>query len=92
VSGIWLRRDNSEINSRHHAKVYGMASVGSPLMSAPHLDTRVIGAAKHILFSPYPGFYTKFLKHGSLLGLHCHCERGACHRPATSAGPVGSSQ
>jgi len=69
VSGIWLRCDNPEINKRHHAKVYGMASVGSPPMSVPHLDTRVIGSQHSILFGPYAGFSTKFLKHGSLLDL-----------------------
>src|SRR6201998_1582254 len=30
VSGIWLRCDDPEINKRHHAKVYGKASIGSP--------------------------------------------------------------
>jgi malate dehydrogenase (quinone) len=69
VSGIWLRCDNPEINKRHHAKVYGKASVGSPPMSVPHLDTRVIGGKHSILFGPYAGFSTKFLKHGSLLDL-----------------------
>ena len=37
VSGIWLRCDDPAINKRHHAKVYGMADVGSPPMSVPHL-------------------------------------------------------
>ncbi len=69
VGGIWLRCDNPEINKRHHAKVYGKASVGSPPMSVPHLDTRVIGGKHSILFGPYAGFSTKFLKHGSLLDL-----------------------
>jgi malate dehydrogenase (quinone) len=69
VSGIWLRCDNPEVSKRHHAKVYGKASVGSPPMSVPHLDTRVIGGKHSILFGPYAGFSTKFLKHGSLLDL-----------------------
>jgi malate dehydrogenase (quinone) len=69
VSGIWLRFDNPEINKRHHAKVYGKASVGSPPMSVPHLDTRVIGGQRSLLFGPYAGFSSKFLKHGSLLDL-----------------------
>ena len=37
VSGIWLRCDVDAISHRHHAKVYGKASVGSPPMSVPHL-------------------------------------------------------
>jgi malate dehydrogenase (quinone) len=69
VSGIWLRCDDPAINKRHHAKVYGKASVGSPPMSVPHLDTRVIGGQHSLLFGPYAGFSSKFLKHGSLLDL-----------------------
>jgi malate dehydrogenase (quinone) len=69
VSGIWLRCDDPAVNKRHHAKVYGKASVGSPPMSVPHLDTRVIGGKHSILFGPYAGFSTKFLKHGSLMDL-----------------------
>ena len=69
VSGIWLRCDDPEISKRHHAKVYGKAAVGSPPMSVPHLDTRVIGGQRSLLFGPYAGFSSKFLKHGSLLDL-----------------------
>lgn len=69
VSGIWLRCDDPAINKRHHAKVYSKASVGSPPMSVPHLDTRVIGDKHSLLFGPYAGFSTKFLKHGSHLDL-----------------------
>jgi malate dehydrogenase (quinone) len=69
VSGIWMRCDDPAINKRHHAKVYGKAAVGSPPMSVPHLDTRVIGEQHSLLFGPYAGFSSKFLKHGSLLDL-----------------------
>ncbi|NEU95249.1 malate dehydrogenase (quinone) [Bradyrhizobium uaiense] len=69
VSGIWLRCDDPAINKRHHAKVYGKAAVGSPPMSVPHLDTRVIGGEHSLLFGPYAGFSSKFLKHGSLFDL-----------------------
>jgi malate dehydrogenase (quinone) len=69
VSGIWLRCDNPGVNKRHHAKVYGKASVGSPPMSVPHLDTRIIGGQHSLLFGPYAGFSSKFLKHGSLADL-----------------------
>ncbi len=65
VSGIWLRCDNPEVTSRHNAKVYGKAAVGAPPMSVPHLDTRRIGDHTSLLFGPYAGFSTKFLKHGS---------------------------
>ncbi|HEY9681018.1 MAG TPA: malate dehydrogenase (quinone) [Oculatellaceae cyanobacterium] len=69
VSGIWLRCDKEDICSRHHAKVYGKAAVGSPPMSVPHLDTRNVDGTVSLLFGPYAGFSTKFLKHGSLLDL-----------------------
>jgi malate dehydrogenase (quinone) len=69
VSGIWLRCDSPEVSSRHNAKVYGKASVGSPPMSVPHLDTRHIEGKVSLLFGPYAGFSTKFLKHGSYLDL-----------------------
>jgi len=69
VSGVWLRCDNPEIAKRHHAKVYGKASVGSPPMSVPHLDLRNIDGKMSLLFGPYAGFSTKFLKHGSFLDM-----------------------
>jgi malate dehydrogenase (quinone) len=69
VSGIWLRCDDPAVSKRHHAKVYGKAAHGSPPMSVPHLDTRVIGGQHSLLFGPYAGFSSKFLKHGSLLDL-----------------------
>ncbi|MFK8250915.1 malate dehydrogenase (quinone) [Ancylobacter terrae] len=69
VSGIWLRCDVDAVSERHHAKVYGKAASGSPPMSVPHLDTRIIGGKKSLLFGPYAGFSTKFLKQGSLLDL-----------------------
>jgi malate dehydrogenase (quinone) len=69
VSGIWLRCDSAEIASRHNAKVYGKAGAGTPPMSVPHLDTRHVDGKVALLFGPYAGFSTKFLKHGSYLDL-----------------------
>ncbi|RAU82728.1 malate:quinone oxidoreductase [Pontibacter arcticus] len=69
VSGQWLKCLNPEVIERHQAKVYGKASVGSPPMSVPHLDTRMINGKKELLFGPYAGFSTKFLKKGSFLDL-----------------------
>ena len=67
VSGQWLRCTNSELIEQHSAKVYGKASVGAPPMSVPHLDTRMIDGKKGLLFGPFAGFTTKYLKKGSLL-------------------------
>ena len=69
VSGMWLRCDRPDISSRHNAKVYGKAASGSPPMSVPHLDTRHVEGEISLLFGPYAGFSTKFLKHGSYLDL-----------------------
>ncbi len=69
VSGQWLKCTNPAVIARHEAKVYGKASVGAPPMSVPHLDTRIIDGQKALLFGPYAGFTTKFLKQGSLLDL-----------------------
>ncbi len=69
VSGQWLRCTNEAIIAEHNVKVYGQAPVGSPPMSVPHLDTRIIKEKKELLFGPYAGFTTKFLKHGSLLDM-----------------------
>ncbi|MFZ1658317.1 MAG: malate dehydrogenase (quinone) [Flavobacteriales bacterium] len=69
VSGQWLRCLDPKIIQQHHAKVYGKAKSGSPPMSVPHLDTRTIGTEQALLFGPFAGFSTKFLKHGSWLDL-----------------------
>ncbi|WP_276498407.1 malate:quinone oxidoreductase [Pontibacter litorisediminis] len=69
VSGQWLRCINREVIEQHEAKVYGKAAVGSPPMSVPHLDTRYINGKRELLFGPYAGFSTKFLKKGSFLDL-----------------------
>ena len=69
VSGQWLKCVNPEVIAKHEAKVYGKAAVGAPPMSVPHLDTRVIDGEKALLFGPYAGFSTKFLKQGSFLDL-----------------------
>lgn len=69
VSGMWLKCINREIINKHFAKIYGMAEVGTPPMSMPHLDTRVINGQKELLFGPFAGFTTKFLMNGSNLDL-----------------------
>ena len=69
VSGQWLKCINEEVIKKHHAKVYGKAKVGSPPMSVPHLDTRMIRGKQELLFGPYAGFSTRFLKQGSLMDL-----------------------
>lgn len=69
ISGEFLRTDNPEVVARHSAKVYGKAAIGSPPMSVPHLDTRIVDGSASLMFGPYAGFNTKFLKSGSWLDL-----------------------
>lgn len=69
VSGQWLVCKHPDVIARHAAKVYGKAKVGSPPMSVPHLDSRYIDGQKQLLFGPFAGFSTKFLKEGSYLDL-----------------------
>ncbi|MDZ4140422.1 MAG: malate dehydrogenase (quinone) [Methylotenera sp.] len=67
VSGQWLVCSNPEVIKQHSSKVYGKAALGAPPMSVPHLDTRIINGKPALLFGPYAGFTTKFLKQGSYL-------------------------
>lgn len=69
VGGQFLMTRNQDVVAQHQAKVYGLASVGSPPMSVPHLDTRVIDGEKVLLFGPFATFSSKFLKNGSLMDL-----------------------
>jgi malate dehydrogenase (quinone) len=69
VSGQWLVCKNEKLIATHNAKVYGKAAVGAPPMSVPHLDTRIIDGKKALLFGPFAGFSTKFLKNGSFFDL-----------------------
>lgn len=69
VSGQFLRCLNTDIADQHQAKVYGLAAVGAPPMSVPHLDTRVIDGQRSLLFGPYAGWTPKFLKNGSFTDL-----------------------
>ena len=45
-------------------------------MSVPHLDTRMIAGQRSLLFGPYAGFSSKFLKHGSYSDLLRSIEPG----------------
>jgi malate dehydrogenase (quinone) len=69
VSGQWLVCRKPEIVGQHDSKVYGKAPTGSPPMSVPHLDTRIIDGKPALLFGPYAGFTTRFLKQGSMFDL-----------------------
>ncbi|KAA8996945.1 malate dehydrogenase (quinone) [Affinibrenneria salicis] len=69
VGGGFLVSTNPAIVQQHMAKVYGKAAVGSPPMSVPHLDTRILDGEPALLFGPFATFSSKFLKNGSLWDL-----------------------
>ena len=69
VSGEWLVCTNEKIIEQHNAKVYSKAGIGDPPMSTPHLDTRYIDDKRQLMFGPFAGFSSKFLKEGSHLDL-----------------------
>ncbi len=74
ISGQWLVCTNPDVIRQHNAKVYGKASVGAPPMSVPHLDTRMIDGKQELLFGPFAGFSTRFLKNGSYWDLPASIE------------------
>lgn len=69
VSGLWLVCRNPDLIAQHSAKVYGRAEVSAPPMAVPHLDTRYVEGRRGLLFGPYAGVTTKFLKYGSVTDL-----------------------
>ena len=69
ISGKFLRCTDESVISQHRAKVYGQAQVGAPPMSVPHLDTRFVNGKRALMFGPYAGFSTKFLKKGTYFDL-----------------------
>lgn len=69
IGGKWLKCNNPIVIAQHKVKVYGMAEIGAPPMSVPHLDSRVIDGKQELLFGPYAGLSTKFLKQGSYFDL-----------------------
>lgn len=85
VSGQWLVCKKPDIVRQHHAKVYGKAAIGAPPMSVPHLDTRIINGEPALLFGPFAGFTTRFLKQGSKLDLFGSV-RGSNFWPIVSVG------
>ncbi|MDX1587745.1 MAG: malate dehydrogenase (quinone) [Oleiphilaceae bacterium] len=85
VSGQWLVCERPDLAKQHHSKVYGKAPLGAPPMSVPHLDTRIINGESALLFGPFAGFTTKFLKEGSYFDLFSSI-RSNNLRPMMSAG------
>ena len=69
VGGSFLVTENQEVAAKHLAKVYGKADVGSPPMSVPHLDARVLDGKRVLLFGPFATWSSKFLKNGSYFDL-----------------------
>lgn len=57
VGGRFLQAPISIEQAEHYrAKTYGKAKVGAPPMSVPHLDLRVVGDQRYLLFGPFASF------------------------------------
>ncbi|MFT8229783.1 MAG: malate dehydrogenase (quinone) [Enterobacterales bacterium] len=69
VGGQFLVTTKPDIVYQHNAKVYGNSPIGSPPMSVPHIDTRILNGKQAILFGPFATFSGKFLKQGSCFDL-----------------------
>jgi malate dehydrogenase (quinone) len=69
ISGQWLVCKDPLVVAMHSAKVYGKADIGSPPMSMPHLDLRIINGEKILMFGPFASFTSKFLISGSFFDL-----------------------
>ncbi|MCH8550336.1 MAG: malate:quinone oxidoreductase [Natronospirillum sp.] len=69
VSGLWLASTHQDMARLHNAKVYGQAPVGAPPMSVPHLDSRYLEGKAALLFGPFAGLTSRFLRAGSGLDL-----------------------
>ncbi|WP_110670188.1 malate dehydrogenase (quinone) [Salinicola halophilus] len=65
VGGQFLYTTNPDVVAKHDAKVYGLAPAGSPPMSVPHIDKRILDGTPAIMFGPFATFSSKFLKNGS---------------------------
>lgn len=93
VSGRFLRCTNPDLVGMHDAKVYGKPPAGTPPMSTPHLDTRFIGGKRELVFGPFAGMTTKFLRDGSWLdfftNVHVHNLRSLLAGGMKNLGLIG---
>lgn len=63
IGGQWLVCKNPDLVTKHHAKIYGQADLGTtPATALPHLDTRIIDGERSILFGPFASATTRFTK------------------------------
>ena len=69
INGEWLICKKSSLTKKHFSKIYGLAGPKAPLMTAPHLDLRIINGKRQLMFGPFASFTFKFLKTGSYLDL-----------------------
>lgn len=69
VGGQFLVTENPALAGQHDVKAYGKADAGSPPMSVPHLDARMLDGKPVLLFGPFAVQNTRFLKEGSWFDL-----------------------
>ncbi|MCX2582134.1 malate:quinone oxidoreductase, partial [Klebsiella pneumoniae] len=69
VGRSFLMTEHPAVTVQHLAIVYGLASVGAPPVSVPHLDARYLAGKRVGLFGPYPIFSPKLLHNGLFFDL-----------------------
>lgn len=69
IGGRFLRSDNPALTTAHRAKVYGFPAPGAPPLGALHLDLRFVNGKSWLVFGPYAGWSSKFLKYGHVSDL-----------------------
>ncbi|MCV7148193.1 malate dehydrogenase (quinone) [Mycobacterium riyadhense] len=69
IGGRFLRSDNPALTTAHRAKVYGVPAPGAPPLGALHLDLRFVNGKSWLVFGPYAGWSSKFLKYGHVSDL-----------------------
>lgn len=69
IGGRFLRAGNPVLAAAHRAKVYGAPAPGAPPLGALHLDLRYVNGRPWLVFGPYAGWSSKFLKHGHFTDL-----------------------
>ena len=67
IGGQWLVCDEPSVAARHAAKVYGATPPSSPSLGAPHLDLRMLGGPRRLMFGPFASWTTRFLRNSGAM-------------------------
>ena len=73
VSGLFLRNTHEATAQKHNARSTARHPWVLPRCPCPTWTPAMLTAKRALMFGPYAGFKTNFLKQGSLLDLPCPC-------------------